>query len=134
MKFFIDTNVLISSALFPKGKTAFVFLHILENHEIVISDYVIEECKEVFKRKFKDKLYLLESFLNNIEYTKYSTPTIIDETIFPSIRDPKDLPILASAILSDSDILITGDKDFSTILIKRPLIFTPADYYELLEK
>ncbi|MCI6809207.1 MAG: PIN domain nuclease, partial [Spirochaetia bacterium] len=39
---------------------------------------------------------------------------------------------LVSAILSDSDILLTGDKDFEDIKIDKPLIFTPAKYFELI--
>ena len=43
------------------------------------------------------------------------------------------MPVLVSAILSDSDILITGDKDFAEIKIEKTLIFTPAQYFELIE-
>ena len=50
------------------------------------------------------------------------------------MRDSNDLPILVSAIISDSDILITGDKDFEDISIKKPLIFTPNQYYDLIKK
>ena len=37
-------------------------------------------------------------------------PEKIDEKKYPKIRDIKDLPVPVAAILSDSDILITGDK------------------------
>ena len=62
------------------------------------------------------------------------TPSNIDYTKYPSMRDSNDLPILVSAIISDSDILITGDKDFEDISIKKPLIFTPNQYYDLIKK
>jgi len=42
------------------------------------------------------------------------------------------LPVLVSAILSDSDVLITGDKDFEEVKIDKPLIFSPTKYYELI--
>ena len=42
------------------------------------------------------------------------------------------MPVLVSAILSDSDILITGDKDFEDVKIDKPLIFTPSKYFELI--
>ncbi|MBR5642896.1 MAG: hypothetical protein IKW77_01770, partial [Salinivirgaceae bacterium] len=56
-----------------------------------------------------------------------------DATQFPEIRDTKDLPIIVSAILSDSDILLTGDKDFDDIKIDKPLIFSPTQYYEFIK-
>jgi putative PIN family toxin of toxin-antitoxin system len=134
LKFFIDTNIIISSALFPDGKTAFVFSYILEIHEIIISTIAIEECFTVFKRKFPDKLEHLAAFLEGINYSKYKSPENIDPKIYPEIRDKNDLPILVSAILSDSDIFLTGDKDFADIKIDKPLIYTPAEYYELITK
>ncbi len=45
-----------------------------------------------------------------------------------------DTNVVISAILSDSDILITGDKDFEDIKVKKPLIFTPTEYFELIKK
>ncbi|MDR0491422.1 MAG: PIN domain nuclease, partial [Oscillospiraceae bacterium] len=46
----------------------------------------------------------------------------------PQVRDKKDTPILASAILENVDILMTGDGDFSSMGIKRPEILTPAEF------
>ena len=102
MRIFIDSNIVISSILFPDGKVAKVFSHLLENHTVIISSYTKEECKKVFENKY------------------------------PKVRDIKDLPVLVSAILSDSDILITGDKDFEDVKIDKPLIFTPSKYFELI--
>jgi len=134
MKVFIDTNILISSILFPKGKVAAVFQHILEVHDLIISSYTIEECEKVFERKFPGKKDELKIFLKTISYEYYKTPKNIDYKKYPEIRDKNDLPILVSAILSDADILITGDKDFEEIKIRKPLIFTPNQYYELIRK
>jgi predicted nucleic acid-binding protein len=44
-----------------------------------------------------------------------------------------DTNIIISAILSDSDILLTSDKDFEEIKIDKPLIFSPANYYKLIK-
>ncbi len=129
----MDTNIVISSILFPKGKTAFVFSHLLEKHTVVISSYTKAECIEVFQKKFPDKIELIEIFFAGISYEDYKTPDDIDETKYPKIRDIKDLPVLVSAILSDSDILLTGDKDFEDIKMDKPLIFTPAKYFDLIQ-
>ncbi len=133
MRVFVDTNIVISALLFPNGKTAKVFSHLLRKHTVIISSYTREECKEVFEKKFPTKMKQLEIFFNGINFEEFATPDKIDRQKYPNMRDVKDLPILASAILSDSDILLTGDKDFADVKIDRPLIFTPTRYFELIE-
>jgi putative PIN family toxin of toxin-antitoxin system len=134
LKFLVDTNVLISAALFPSGKVSKVMSYILETHDLVLCSFSIEEARTVFDRKFSEKRSALDRFLNGIEFTHFQTPATIDPSIFPIIRDPKDTPILASAILAGSDILLTGDKDFQDLDIEKPLIFTPSEYLSLIEK
>ena len=133
MRVFVDTNIVISALLFPNGKTAKVFSHLLRKHTVIISSYTREEFKEVFEKKFPTKMKQLEIFFNGINFEEFATPDKIDRQKYPSMRDVKDLPILASAILSDSDILLTGDKDFADVKIDKPLIFTPTRYFELIE-
>ena len=119
--------------LFPNGKVAKVFSHLLDKHTVIISSYTKEECVEVFEKKFSSKMEQLEIFFNGINFEEFKSPEKIDEKKYPKIRDIKDLPVLVSAILSDADILLTGDKDFEDIKIDKPLIFTPSKYYELIE-
>lgn len=134
MRVFVDTNVIISSVLFPQGKVASVFSYIIETHDLIIASYSIKECETVFIRKFPSKQEYLKLFFNNLAFELFKTPTKINQAKYPQIRDIKDLPILVSAILSDADVLITGDKDFEEIKITKPLIFTPSQYYELMKK
>ena len=134
MRVFVDTNIIISAILFPSGKTARVFSYLLEKHTVIISSYTKKECEEVFKRKFPLKRELLGIFFDGISFEEFNSPNKIDEKQYPKIRDIKDLPVLVSAILSDSDILITGDKDFEDVKIDKPLIFTPTKYFDLIEE
>ena len=134
MRIFVDTNIIISAILFPKGKTSAVFSYIIETHEIIISTYTIKECESVFERKFPSKISALKIFLNELKYELFSTPQNIDARKYPAIRDVTDLPILVSAILSDADILLTGDKDFKDIKIEKPLVIAPDQYFEFIQK
>ena len=43
------------------------------------------------------------------------------------MRDVYDYPILATAILEDVDVLITGDKDFAVVDIDHPEILASTD-------
>lgn len=133
MRVFVDTNIVISAILFPNGKVAQVFSHLLEKHTVIISSYTRKECEEVFEKKFPFKKELLDIFFDGINFEAFKSPQKIDQNKYPKIRDVKDLPVLVSAILSDSDIMITGDKDFEEIKIDKPLIFTPAQYFDLIQ-
>lgn len=46
------------------------------------------------------------------------------------IRDAKDQPILNAAIVSDVDIILTGDKDFLCLEIDRLKCMTAAQFME----
>jgi predicted nucleic acid-binding protein len=134
VRILVDSNIIISAALFPEGKVSKVFSYILETHTVVIASYSINECKTVFMNKFPDKTDYFSKFLHTIDYEPFKTPKNLNPDDFPAIRGAGDLPILASAILADVDILLTGDKDFEEIAVKKPLIFTPNQYFELIQK
>ena len=58
------------------------------------------------------------------------TPNILPVGKYPSVRDGKDTPILATAILEDVDLFITGDKDFLVLEMENPKILTMKDFLE----
>ncbi len=128
MRIMIDTNVLISIIFFPTTQMNELIIKMSRNHDIVLCTYIIEELKRVTKRKFPDKTKDLDMFLTDLVYELVNTPDTIDRGKFPVIRDIYDYPILATAIIEDVDILITGDKDFATVDIKRPKILTPNEF------
>lgn len=49
---------------------------------------------------------------------------------FPSVGDEKDSPILATALLENVDVFITGDKDFLVLDIEIPDILSMAEFLE----
>ena len=57
MRILIDTNVLISAALFPKSIPAQAFMIAVSvGHEAVVCEQNIEELNRIFQRKFPEKL------------------------------------------------------------------------------
>jgi len=130
MRIMIDTNVLISAALFPKSQISLLIKKVTDTQELVLCSYIIEELHEIFQRKFKDKTHLMDKFLYKLAYELVYTPNDIKEAEYPEIRDKEDLPIIVSALISDIDIFITGDKDFFDVDIDKPEILSPRDYLE----
>ena len=103
----------------------------MENHHLVLSDYTISELCDVFERKFQNRIPALDSFIDALTYEVVTPPEIIDPTQCPDLRDPDDLPILASAMEVECDCLVSGDEDL-LVLASRPLrIISPAEFIEL---
>lgn len=127
MRIMLDTNVLISSILFPGDKINNMMNYIFLRHQLVLSSYVVEELKSVVRRKFPKKEPVIEKLLLMMSYEYVYTPDDMKENLF-SIRDVKDYPVLYTAIIEDIDILITGDRDFEDIIIDKPLIMTPKEF------
>ena len=128
MTIMFDTNILFSAGLFPNSHLSKATIRIAENHQIVLSSRVVDELWAVQKRKFPERKAALEAFLKRLSFEIAYTPTEIDQDIFPKIRDEKDYPILASAIIADVDVFITGDKDFAGLDLERPEVMTLSEF------
>jgi putative PIN family toxin of toxin-antitoxin system len=125
-----DTNIILSAAVFPNGRINRFLEIISEEHTLFICSYSIEEFERVIKRKFPNRVHQTEEFLRKLRYMLIHTPTVDILNSPIHIRDNNDYPILASALIADVDILITGDKDFTGIDIERPEILSPAEFMD----
>lgn len=125
----VDTNVLISLLVFSSKKMNQMMGCIFMEHQLVLSSYIVEELKDVVRRKFPNKVAIADTLLAKMNYEYVYTPDILDETLF-EIRDVKDYPVLYTAILEDVDILVTGDSDFSDVDVDKPEILTPTEFVE----
>ena len=128
MRIMTDTNILVSAILFPNSIAKKILERIMIEHQLVLCSYIIDELHKVFEKKFWYKIEVLEPFLLELSFELVYTPKRFDPNEYPSIRDRNDLPILVSAIFSDVDIFITGDKDFHAVDIEKPQIITLKDF------
>mgnify|MGYP000846013651 CR=1 FL=1 len=126
MRVLVDTNILISTILFPHTKVAKALLYITEHHDVVLCDRNIYELREVLNRKKPDKLPDVEVFLAELSYELIPAAYHAEKLI----RDVKDQPILNAAIISNVDIILTGDKDFLCLEIEHPKCMNVADFLE----
>jgi putative PIN family toxin of toxin-antitoxin system len=127
MQIMADANIIVSAILFPQSIVSKTIKHIVTHEKLVLSQYTIDEIKEVFNKKFPHKIHEMEKFLVKLPYELFSLKDI-DNKKYPHIRDINDLPVLANAIESNVDLLITGDNDFNEIKIKKPKIMKPGKY------
>lgn len=78
-------------------------------------------------RKFPSKKDAIDRFLSKVGYGLVYTPLKMPGGMF-DIRDPKDYPVLYTAIVENVDVLITGDKDFASVEVEKLEILTPAEF------
>ena len=127
MRILVDTNVLFSALLFPKSKPAQALLYIADNHEMVLCDRNIIEIREILKRKAPKLLPDAEVLLAEMSYELIPAIDHAEKLI----RDAKDQPILNAAIVSDVDIILTGDKDYLSLDMGHPKCMTVSQFLEM---
>lgn len=130
MRVMLDTNIFISMIFFPSVQTRELAQRLTDSHQIVVCDYVIEELQLVTERKFPVKRKFLDRFFLELPFELVYTPKALDLNEFPEMRDTKDSPILATAIMEGIDVFVTGDKDFLVLDVEIPEILTMAEFLE----
>ncbi len=130
MRVMLDTNILVSIIFFPSEVTHVFARRVGFRNRIVICDYVIEELRLVVERKFPERKGILEQFLRELPFELVITSKAVQMNNIPEIRDPKDAPILATAISENIDVLVTGDKDFLVVDIDHPEIMTMREFID----
>ncbi|MDD6069352.1 MAG: putative toxin-antitoxin system toxin component, PIN family [Clostridiales bacterium] len=126
----LDTNIFISMIFFPSAQTRELARRLTDSHQIITCDYVIEELRLVTNRKFPGKRKYLDRFFLELPFELVYTPKTLDFNEFPEMRDAKDPPILATAIMEGIDVFVTGDKDFLVLDVDMPEIVTMAEFLE----
>lgn len=133
MKVMIDTNIIISAALFPNGRAARAFFKALKPPcQPLVCDYIVDELHRKFREKFPERVTELEAFLFNALLYIHVVRTPEAETQAENaIRDPKDRPILRAALDAHADLFLTGDKDFLESSVTDPRIVSVAGFLDL---
>lgn len=127
MKIMIDTNVIISSLLKQGSVPDIVLNYVCNNHDLILCDYIINECYTVAKRRFPNKIDVLDDLFAQMRYELVAAPRT-GEII---IRDVKDQPILNAAITHNVEILVTGDKHFLELDLDTPQIINSTEFKKL---
>lgn len=130
MRVMLDTNILVSMIFFPSDQTRRFAQELSINHRIILCDYVIDELQLVTERKFPKLMPALDQFFRELPYELIYTPKNLEDQKIPEIRDDNDSPILATAIMENVDVFVTGDNDFIVLEIDHPEILTMSQFEE----
>ena len=130
MKVYFDTNVLVS-AFTARGLCADLMRVVLAEHQLFTGEVNLRELHHVLI----DKFHAPKSVAASVE-SQLRDHTVIPIPDAPSdipVRDPDDAWVLASALASGADLLVTGDQDLLTIGPSVPFpVLTPRLAWEQL--
>lgn len=107
MRVFFDTNVLVSAFL-ARGLCADLLRWVLTEHVLVTSEVVLAELRDVLSRKGRlpaQQVEAIETFLR--EQPVAPRPA---QTLQLGLIDADDAWVLASALLAQADLFVTGDQ------------------------
>jgi len=134
VKFFLDSNVLVSGIVFPGTERWILLSTFRGEHAFVISEDVQRETIDVMRRKFprlrkdmEEALSLLRTeTVPNRSYEKRSRAIL-------GLRDPRDAHVLAASIVSRCDAIVTGDRDLLVLReLERVKILPPGQARKLM--
>jgi len=137
VKYLLDTNVLVSAALFPGGTPGRAYvLGLSSSHTIVVCAYTIWELRKVFQAKFPDQMRALDQFLTGMKsgVTVVPAPDTVTSFDVEVVRDRNDWPIVRAAVAAEVDAIVTGDKDLLDAGLPRPQVVTPARFMQQLQE
>ena len=139
IKVFIDTKVLIAGTASVTGASAAVLdLCEAESIQMVISRQVLMEADRNFSAKLPGLVGQFRQFIRNLAPLMVEDPPAAVVDRLASLIDRKDAAILAAAIDSKVDFLITLDKKhFLKQKVQRDIpveVCTPADFLRIFER
>ena len=126
MRVVLDTNVLVA-AFISHGVCAEVFERVVGEHELIVSDHVLDEFRHVMSEKLGfdpgrviRALALLRRVGTTVEPEKLAAPVC---------RDSDDDAVLTLARSSNADCLVTGDHDLLVLqAFEGAAIITPRAF------
>ena len=107
MRVFFDTNVLVSAFL-ARGLCADLLRLVLTEHTLVTSEVVLDELRDVLSRKGRlppAQIEAIETFLRD----QPIAPRPV-QTLQLGLVDGDDEWVVASAVLIEADLFVTGDQ------------------------
>lgn len=120
--------MLIAAHISRAGVCAELLEDILLHHELVISDFIIEELS----RKLKDKFnFPARDAAQIVAFLRRVAIVVLPAALAPEIcRDPTDVPVLGTAIAGECALLICVDGDLLDIQEFQGMpIIRPGDYW-----
>ncbi len=131
MRVFLDTNVLVS-AVATRGLCADVLREILLSHQLVLSTPLLTELRNILHNKIGIPQEIISDFIDLL--SQDSTLSENCELSDIDISDKDDILILSTALNSNAELFVTGDKELLELgKIQTMSIVSPRQFWEKLK-
>ena len=131
MRIVVDTNVIVSAFLW--GGTPRRLLDVIEEQqlELFTSRALIAELEDVLAREKLAAQLSRTRFTSAFliaRYTQLATLIAPAEVAVPELRDPKDIHVLACALATRAEAIVSGDADLRVLGRYQEIpVVSPAD-------
>jgi predicted nucleic acid-binding protein len=133
MRIFLDANILFSASKSDGAVRELLSMLIELRHELWADGYVVEEARRNLALKAPDSIPALETLLKEINLAPVRA-RLDSKLPLPE----KDKPVLAAAVESRCDVLVTGDRAhfgrFYGTTISRVEVLSPAMLAEKISR
>jgi putative PIN family toxin of toxin-antitoxin system len=126
----LDSSALIAAHISRAGVCAEMLEDNLLHHELVISDYILEELG----RKLVEKFNFSRRDSDQVGAFLRRVGIVVQPADLPSdlCRDPTDVPVLGTAVVGECALLISVDRDLLDMKTIREIpIIRPGEYWPL---
>jgi len=111
LKVFLDTSALIAGAASSRGAARAVLqLAEIGLIEVIVSRQIIVEADRNIEEKLPEMLDEYRHFIELLAPVLIDDPRRKDVETFLKVINPVDAPILAAAVISKADFLVTWDR------------------------
>lgn len=138
MRLFLDANVLFSAAHNAEGNCRALFrLAASARSRLISSRYAVEEATRNLSLKYPEHLAELERLALGLEVAPEPAPAAAEAAMAHRLP-AEDAPILAAAIQSRADALVTGDRrhfgKLYGVVMGGVQVLTPVEAVQVLMK
>jgi putative PIN family toxin of toxin-antitoxin system len=124
----LDSSVLIAAHISRAGVCAELLEDLLLHHELVTSEFILEELRRKLLEKFgfpKREADQVAAFLRRVAVVV--TPADMPSDV---CRDPTDVPVLGTAVGGECALLVSVDRDLLDMQrINEIPIIRPGEYW-----
>ncbi len=128
MRIALDSSVLIAAHISRAGVCAELLEDLLLHHELVTSEFILGELG----RKLVEKFRFPEREADQVAAFLRRASVVVEPVDLPSdlCRDPRDIPILGTAVGGECALLISVDRDLLDMQrIHEIAIIRPGQYW-----
>ena len=124
----LDSSVLIAAHISRAGVCAELLEDVLLHHEMVISEFILEELG----RKLVEKFHFPKREADEVVAFLRRVGIVVVPADLPAslCRDPTDIPVLGTAVAGKCVLLISVDRDLLDMQAVHEIqIIRPGDYW-----